>query len=211
MWSKKQLVPISAGKFPTGSKRGKTCDPFQARLVSSAEKCEWGSLRLDSILLLIGLKRLLFWFDRAHHPVYFSTAGYNCGGIRTQVAGVISSSNFPSYYKSNTTCVWTISVNTANQITLNFTDFELENSSRCEHAYVQVYDGPNTTDPSLGTFCGGEIPTGVRSSGNQMLVVFQGYRGNKFKGFRAYYDSGKYFRSHIKTKAPILRLKPHSN
>lgn len=140
------------------------------------------------------------WTEQWRHPWCFPEdssikipcrrASYNCGGIRTQVAGVISSSNFPSYYKSNTTCVWTISVNTANQITLNFTDFELENSSRCEHAYVQVYDGPNTTDPSLGTFCGGEIPTGVRSSGNQMLVVFQGYRGNKFKGFRAYYDSG---------------------
>lgn len=124
----------------------------------------------------------------------FSIAGYSCGGIRTQVAGVISSSNFPRDYKSNTTCVWKISVNTANQITLNFTDFELENSSRCERAYVQVYDGPNTTDPSLGTFCGSEIPPGVRSSGNHMLVVFQAYRGNNFKGFRAYYDSGKYLR-----------------
>ena len=85
-------------------------------------------------------------------------------------------------------------MNTANQITLNFTDFELENSSKCEHAYVKVYDGSNTTGPSLGTFCGSEIPTGVRSSGNQMMVVFQAHRENNFKGFRAYYDSGKCFR-----------------
>jgi len=120
----------------------------------------------------------------------FSTSGHSCGGMRTQVAGVISSSNFPHHYKSNTSCIWRISVDTANQITLNFTDFELENSSRCELAYVQVYDGPNTTDPPLGTFCGNEIPRGVKSSGNQMLVVFQAHRGNKFKGFRAYYDSG---------------------
>ena len=59
---------------------------------------------------------------------------------------------------------------------------------------MKVYDGPNSTGPSLGTFCGSEIPTGVKSSGNQMMVVFQAYRENNFKGFRAYYDSGKYFR-----------------
>ena len=129
-----------------------------------------------------------------HCLVLFFVAGYSCGGLRTQVAGVISSSNFPYYYKSNTSCVWKISVNTANQITLNFTDFELENSSRCEHAYVQVFDGPNTTDPSLGIFCGSKMPTGARSSGNQMLVVFHAYSGNNFKGFRAYYDSGKLIR-----------------
>ncbi|KAL9955436.1 hypothetical protein ACROYT_G036764 [Oculina patagonica] len=116
--------------------------------------------------------------------------GDSCGGIRTQVAGVISSSNFPHNYRSSTTCVWKITIESANHIKLNFTDFDLENSSGCEHAYVRVYDGLNTTDPSLGTFCGSEIPTGVRSSGNQMLVVFQANRGDKFKGFRAYYDSG---------------------
>ena len=40
--------------------------------------------------------------------------------------------------KSHFVPPWKISVNTANQITLNFTDFDLENSSRCEFAYVQV-------------------------------------------------------------------------
>ena len=59
---------------------------------------------------------------------------------------------------------------------------------------MRVYDGLNTTDPSLGTFCGSEIPTGVRSSGNQMLVVFQANRGDNFKGFRAFYDSGECYR-----------------
>lgn len=123
---------------------------------------------------------------------FFFTAGYSCGGVRTQVAGVFSSSNFPHNYTSNTTCIWKITVASANHITLNFTDFDLENSSRCEHAYVQVYDGVNDTDPSLGKFCGSEIPNGVRSSGNQMLVVFHAYHGDKFQGFRAYYDSGKF-------------------
>lgn len=119
-------------------------------------------------------------------------AGYSCGGIRTQVAGVISSSNFPRNYKPNVTCTWKITVASANQITLNFTDFELHNSSTCEHAYVRVFDGLNTTSPSLGKFCGREIPMGVQSSGNTMLVVFKSFRGDEFRGFRAYYDSGEY-------------------
>ena len=110
------------------------------------------------------------------------------------MAGVISSSNFPHNYRSYSTCIWKITVESANHIKLNFTDFDLENNSRCEHAYVRVYDGLNTTDPSLGTFCGSEIPAGVRSSGNQMLVVFQASRGDNFKGFRAFYDSGECYR-----------------
>ena len=127
----------------------------------------------------------------SHHLRFTFFAGYSCGGLRTQVAGVISSSNFPHNYKSNVTCSWKISVDSANHITLNFTDFDLENSSMCEHAYVRVYDGLNNTDPSLGTFCGSDLPTGVRSSGNKMLVEFKSVRGDQFKGFRAYYDSGK--------------------
>ncbi|KAJ7373485.1 hypothetical protein OS493_011080 [Desmophyllum pertusum] len=115
---------------------------------------------------------------------------YSCGGVRTQVAGVFSSSNFPQNYRSNTTCIWKITVDSANHITLNFTDFDLENSSSCERAYVRVYDGLNITHPSLGTFCGSDIPMAIRSSGSQMLVVFQSNHGDKFKGFRAYYDSG---------------------
>ena len=120
----------------------------------------------------------------------FYILGPSCGGVRTQVAGVFSSANFPNNYTNNTTCIWRISVELTNHITLNFTDFDLENGSGCENAYVQVYDGLNTTDPSLGKFCGSEIPSGVRSSGSQMLVVFHGYNGDRYKGFRAYYDSG---------------------
>ncbi|XP_067045213.1 G-protein coupled receptor GRL101-like isoform X2 [Acropora muricata] len=114
----------------------------------------------------------------------------SCGGARTQTAGVISSSNFPQNYKTNVSCSWKIQVDSANYITLNFTDFELENSSKCAHARVSVYDGLNSSDPSLGVFCGNELPRGIRSSSNKMLVEFIAGRGDLFKGFRAYYDSG---------------------
>ncbi|XP_068674117.1 G-protein coupled receptor GRL101-like isoform X1 [Montipora foliosa] len=116
--------------------------------------------------------------------------GHSCGGSRTQTAGVISSSNFPHNYKSNVSCAWKIHVDSANHVTLNFTDFELENSTQCEHARVSVFDGLNTSDPTLGIFCGSHLPRGVRSSGNKMLVEFSAGRGDLFKGFRAYYDSG---------------------
>lgn len=129
---------------------------------------------------------------RTVQTCFFFISGPSCGGVRTQVAGVFSSANFPNNYTNNTTCTWRISVELANHITLNFTDFDLENSSGCENAYVHVYDGLNTTDPSLGKFCGSEIPPGVRSSGSKMLVIFHGYNGARYKGFRAYYDSGGY-------------------
>ena len=56
---------------------------------------------------------------------------------------------------------------------------------------MSVYDGLNSSDPSLGIFCGKKLPRGVRSSSNKMLVEFIAGRGDLFKGFRAYYDSGE--------------------
>ena len=113
-----------------------------------------------------------------------------CGGIRTQAAGVISSSNFPYRYEDNENCVWNINVKSAGSIMLNFTDFELEPERR--DAYVQIFDGDNVTDHVIATFYGNQTPIAVRSSGNKMLVVFRSRRGADKKGFRAYYDSGEF-------------------
>ena len=128
--------------------------------------------------------------DTWHHSTFVSDA--SCGGVRTQSAGVISSSNFPNGYKNSSRCVWKIRVNSANQITLNFTDFDLEPDSRCNETYVRVHDGENVTDHVIATFCGNQTPSSVQSSGSKLLVIFYSLKGSQRKGFRAYYDSGMF-------------------
>ena len=114
-----------------------------------------------------------------------------CGGTRLQPAGVISSTNYPNNYNSVSECIWKIMVKPTNQITLNFTDFALEPDHSCT-ASLTVYDGLNITDPTLGTFCGTQVPGSIRSTGSNMLVIFQSRARMRGRGFRAYYDSGKF-------------------
>jgi hypothetical protein len=116
----------------------------------------------------------------------------SCGGLRTSSAGVISSSNFPHGYPNNSKCIWTIRVSQTNKITLNFTHVNLSLDQSCDNAYVNIYDGDNTTYPLLERICGWKIPSPVRSSGNTMTVVFRSVTsaGKEGKGFRAYYDTG---------------------
>lgn len=54
-----------------------------------------------------------------------------------------------------------------------FNNFHLEASSSCSHDYVAVYDGPNTGAPLLGKFCGEVLPRALKSSTNNLLLVFR--------------------------------------
>lgn len=46
-------------------------------------------------------------------------------------------------------------------------------STFCSDDYLAIYDGSNTSDPLLGKFCGSNTPPDVRSSNNNMLLVFK--------------------------------------
>lgn len=49
-----------------------------------------------------------------------------CGFSSKEETGVIKSQNWPMNYKVNTECMWNIVLPVGEQITLKFTDFDLE-------------------------------------------------------------------------------------
>lgn len=61
-----------------------------------------------------------------------------CGGNFFTPEGFIRSPNFPDNYPILKDCVWLINVPVTNQIELNITEFDLEQSKDCRYDYVEI-------------------------------------------------------------------------
>lgn len=105
--------------------------------------------------------------------------------------GAIASPRYPALYPPNQNCSWIIRAQEPfNHVTLSFTDFELEMiNSNCSHDAVEILDGDNYQAPSIGRFCGFEIPHPVTSFSNSLVVNFISDYSVAKKGFRASYSA----------------------
>ena len=65
-----------------------------------------------------------------------------CGGLRTQDSGLVRSPGYPHRYPHNRNCVWKIHSASGTKITLNVTNFRLENRNRrtktCTYDYLEI-------------------------------------------------------------------------
>ena len=77
------------------------------------------------------------------------------------------------------------------QVVLKFPKFSLQKGTDTDN--VQLYDGQNETSPSLGVYSGDMTPppAGVRSSSNELFVIFKTDSENNFAGFQASYSAQK--------------------
>ncbi|MCJ8728547.1 hypothetical protein PDJAM_G00005700 [Pangasius djambal] len=111
-----------------------------------------------------------------------------CGGVFNGTSGTIGSPALSIvHYHHNMNCTYHISLQDNRIIELKFNSFHLEASSTCAFDYVAAYDGPNTLAPLLGRFCGSVLPPTIRSSTNQMFVVFKTDASVAAEGWRATY------------------------
>jgi cubilin len=82
---------------------------------------------------------------------------------------------------------------------VNFTDFDVEPHRNCTYDYVAVYDGPNTTYPQLGQYCGSNIPQDnpFKATSNEVTVRLVTDGSLSGRGFAASYSAVS-FLLHIK-------------
>ncbi|XP_065263663.1 deleted in malignant brain tumors 1 protein-like [Emys orbicularis] len=114
-------------------------------------------------------------------PWYTTTAKYTCGGVLQYSSGTFQS----PFYPNNADCVWEIEAVSNYRITLSFRDI-LTEGGRCQHDYIEIYDGPLYTSPLLGKICYGSYLT-YTSSSNLMTVRFHSDSSITKRGFRADY------------------------
>ncbi|KAM9333329.1 LOW QUALITY PROTEIN: cubilin [Pholidichthys leucotaenia] len=116
-----------------------------------------------------------------------------CGAtlITDDKGGAIASPRYPALYPPNQNCSWIIKAQEPfNHVTLSFTDFELEMvNSICSHDFVKILDGDNYQAPSIGFYCGLELPHPVTSFSNALVVTFISDHSVSKRGFRATYSA----------------------
>ena len=62
----------------------------------------------------------------------------NCGGHYFGESGSIRSPNYPDSYPNNKECIWVIEAKNKYLVTLSFSSFQLENSSKCSNDYLEI-------------------------------------------------------------------------
>ncbi|MBI2969081.1 MAG: Ig-like domain-containing protein [Bacteroidetes bacterium] len=110
-----------------------------------------------------------------------------CSGTTnlTAVTDTFSDGSGASDYLENSNCSWLIQPVGANNVTLHFTNFDVENG----YDFVNVYDGADGTAPLLAAFTGSSLPPPVSSTGNTMFVQFTSDYTVNSTGWDAYYDT----------------------
>ncbi|XP_045916959.1 cubilin [Micropterus dolomieu] len=112
-----------------------------------------------------------------------------CGGFFNNTMGTVSSPALSmTNYHHNINCTYHIVVSTDRVLDIKFNTFQLEASSSCRYDYVEVYDGQDTLAPLLGRFCGAALPPNLRSSTNQLYLVFRTDATVNGIGWRATYS-----------------------
>ncbi|MBC8266378.1 MAG: PKD domain-containing protein [Flavobacteriales bacterium] len=107
-----------------------------------------------------------------------------CNGTLFDVGGPNS-----NYYDNNNSWI-TISPSGSNQITLNFISFDVEapsSSTYCNWDYLEVFDGGDTSAPSLGQFCNALTgsPGTLVSTGGEITVYLHADAAVNGTGFEA--------------------------
>ena len=113
------------------------------------------------------------------------------GNTQTQCTGTMYDVGGPTgnYYDQNDSWM-TISPPGSNQITLTFNSFDIEapsSSTNCNWDYLEIFDGPNLTSPSLGQYCNALTgsPGTITSSGGSVTILLHSDQSVNGSGFEA--------------------------
>lgn len=96
----------------------------------------------------------------------------NCNKTYTDEGGIITNSRYPSSINYDNICNIFITTTSEKTISLYFKRIQTSYTSDCSYSYIKVYDGDNSASPSLGTYCGYNLPNPVFSTGNSLHLNF---------------------------------------
>ena len=113
----------------------------------------------------------------------------------TYQCGYLASPNYPAMYPDSITVTWNIQIEQNTYIHLEFLTFQVESElPECGQDYVEVYNVlRNISTKLMGRYCTSNAPPAfLRSSMNNMTVVFRSDMQYSTSGFLAHYYSEHY-------------------
>ncbi|KAK4475755.1 hypothetical protein MN116_001015, partial [Schistosoma mekongi] len=108
-----------------------------------------------------------------------------CGGELQMEEGILTSPNYPEFYRPSKECIWQIIVPVGYSVALIFHSFQLEKHDTCVYDYLEVRDGLKDTSPLLKKLCGSHLPNPIKSTNNVMYVKFVSDSSVEKQGFTA--------------------------
>ena len=124
-----------------------------------------------------------------NNPCIITLPSSGSGTTQTTCNGVLYDVGGPNanYYDNNDSWI-TISPIGSSQVTLTFTDFDIEapsSSTNCNWDYLEIFDGNSINSPSLGQFC--NVLTGspgtISSSGGAITILLHADAAVNGRGF----------------------------
>ena len=68
---------------------------------------------------------------------------------------------------------------------VSFTSFSLESHSSCNYDYLMIYDGPSTSSPLIGVYCGSSSPGVITSTSGALTFKFHSDGSVNYSGWSA--------------------------
>ncbi|XP_049840781.1 cubilin-like [Schistocerca gregaria] len=128
--------------------------------------------------------------DTGFQIAYSTVPGMSgCGGLFTDAEKTITSPNYPQQYPRNIDCEWTIRLPPGERLSIEFTDFELEDSRSCIFDFVELRDGNSEESPLIGRYCGVYGPPTFLSNNNKLYLRFRTDMSITRKGFSMKYHA----------------------
>ena len=115
------------------------------------------------------METILITLQQDHEMSSHCLSG-SCGGEFNNVIGHMSSPSYPNNYQANGDCIYTIAQPHGAGIMLTFLNMDIQYDLKCRYDYLEIRDGPLPYSPLIKKICGGEIPTSLQSSQNQIWM-----------------------------------------
>ncbi|XP_018577861.1 cubilin-like [Anoplophora glabripennis] len=120
----------------------------------------------------------------------FNASQSECGGVMKAESGTITSPGYPVMNHLNRYCQWTIEVPEGRRITVDFVDFDLDETILYDQS-VAVLDGSIPFKIPLAYLRPGASKKTFETSSNKMMIIFWSDRPSLHRGFKATFSANK--------------------
>ncbi|KAK0071942.1 hypothetical protein PV325_012125 [Microctonus aethiopoides] len=115
----------------------------------------------------------------------YSVLNSACGGNYYSESGTLTSPMYPDSYPLNVECIWILNTAPGNQISVIFSEFNLEVSPNCDKDYLEIRE-ESGIGKLIGVYCGDTIER--VTADKKLWIKFRSDNVGTEKGFMAEYS-----------------------
>ncbi|XP_060104406.1 cubilin [Heteronotia binoei] len=124
------------------------------------------------------------------YEITWTSSSTGCGGTLYGEAGSLTSPEYPASYPNQTDCEWIIKAPKGRIVTINFIFISTEDPGDCTRNYLILYNGPDSSHPQTGPYCGTDTNIDPFSAAShQVFIKFHTEYVTLPSGFRLTWNS----------------------